>query len=139
VLVAASAFRNRKAETHRMLMVHPWSISAATRANNGWERSCRELGGEKFKISRERPHGSIFYVTIYLDCLAPNFSLDHLGKRKFDFEGYSVGTGYLRQYARVRAGDLCGAYILPTLMPRRKQRDSFRNFRSSEIDFSLGR
>jgi hypothetical protein len=81
----------------------------------------RENWREKFENFARGLNGSNIYVTIDLDCLAPNLAWTNWENGKFDFEDVRWGLATLRQHACVVAGDMCGAYSVPTYA-RRKQR-----------------
>ena len=114
-------FGNRKAERAGMLMVHPWADDRPARARKRRGAILRENWREKFENFARGLNGSNIYVTIDLDCLAPNLAWTNWENGKFDFEDVRWGLATLRQHARVVAGDMCGAYSVPTYA-RRKQR-----------------
>jgi len=114
-------FGNRKAERTGMLMVHPWADDRPRRARKRRGAILRENWREKFENFARGLNGSNIYVTIDLDCLAPNLAWTNWENGKFDFEDVRWGLATLRQHARVVAGDMCGAYSVPTYA-RRKQR-----------------
>ena len=87
----------------------------------------RENWREQFEKFARSLTGSNIYVTIDLDCLAPDLAWTNWENGRFDFEDVHWGLAILRQHARVVAGDMCGAYSVPSYA-RRKQRFA------SEID-----
>ena len=114
-------FGNRKVERTGILMVHPWADDRPRRARKRRGAILRENWREKFENFARGLNGSNIYVTIDLDCLAPNLAWTNWENGKFDFEDVRWGLATLRQHARVVAGDMCGAYSVPTYA-RRKQR-----------------
>jgi hypothetical protein len=130
-------FGNRKAERAGMLMVHPWADDRPARARKRRGAILRENWREKFANFARGLNGSNIYVTIDLDCLAPNLAWTNWENGKFDFEDVRWGLATLRQHARVVAGDMCGAYSC-RLMRGGKQR-FVSEFDHPKIRFSLGR
>ncbi|PYK42393.1 MAG: hypothetical protein DME46_10900 [Verrucomicrobia bacterium] len=114
-------FGNRKAERAGTLVVHPWADDRPPRARRRRGAILRENWREQFERFARSLSGSNIYVTIDLDCLAPDFAWTNWENGRFDFEDVHWGLAILRQHARIVAGDMCGAYSAPSYA-RRKQR-----------------
>jgi hypothetical protein len=120
-------FGNRKAERAGTLVVHPWADDRPPRARKRRGAILRENWREQFEKFAASLTGSNIYVTIDLDCLAPDFAWTNWENGRFDFEDVCWGLAILRHHARIAGGDMCGAYSVPSFA-RRKQRFA------SEID-----
>jgi hypothetical protein len=120
-------FGNRKAERAGTLVVHPWADDRPPRARKRRGAILRENWREQFEKFAAGLTGSNIYVTIDLDCLAPDFAWTNWENGRFDFEDVRWGLATLRHHAHVLGGDMCGAYSVPSYA-RRKQRFA------SEID-----
>lgn len=114
-------FGNRKAERAGTLAVHPWADDRPMKARKRRGAILRENWREQFENFARGLAGSNIYVTIDLDCLAPNLMWTNWENGKFDFDDVRWGLEKLRQHAHIIAGDMCGAYSAPSYA-RRKQR-----------------
>ena len=114
-------FGNRKAERAGTLVVHPWADDRPPPARRRRGAILRENWREQFERFARSLSGSNIYVTIDLDCLAPDFAWTNWENGRFDFEDVHWGLAILRQHVRIVAGDMCGAYSAPSYA-RRKQR-----------------
>ena len=114
-------FGNRKAERAGTLVVHPWADDRPARARKRRGAILRENWREQFEKFAAGLTGSNIYVTIDLDCLAPDFAWTNWENGRFDFEDVRWALAILRHHAHILAGDMCGAYSLPSYA-RRKQR-----------------
>ena len=120
-------FGNRKAERAGTLVVHPWADDRPPHAQKRRGAILRENWREQFEKFAASLGGSNIYVTIDLDCLAPDFAWTNWENGRFDFEDVCWGLAILRHHAGIAGGDMCGAYSVPSYA-RRKQRFA------SEID-----
>jgi arginase family enzyme len=114
-------FGNRKAERAGTLAVHPWADDRSPRAQKRRGAILRENWRQNFQQFASSLNGSTVYVTIDLDCLAPEYAWTNWESGRFDYEDVRWGLETLRQHARIIAGDMCGAYSAPSYA-RRKQR-----------------
>lgn len=114
-------FGNRKAERAGTLAVHPWADDRSPPARKRRGAILRENWRRSFQQFARSLNGSTIYVTIDLDCLAPQYACTNWESGKFDYEDVRWGLETLRQHARIIAGDMCGAYSAPSYA-RRKQR-----------------
>jgi len=76
---------------------------------------------ERFQAFARNLGGSNLYVTIDLDCLAPEIAWTNWESGRFTLDDVRWGLETLRQHSGIIAGDMCGAYSKPTYA-RRKQR-----------------
>ena len=114
-------FGNRKAERAGTLVVHPWADDRPARARKRRGAILRENWREQFEKFAAGLTGSNIYVTIDLDCLAPDFAWTNWENGRFDFEDVRWALATLRHHVHILAGDMCGAYSVPSYA-RRKQR-----------------
>ena len=114
-------FGNRKAERAGTLVAHPWADDRPPRARRRRGAILRENWREQFERFARSLSGSNIYVTIDLDCLAPDFAWTNWENGRFDFEDVHWGLAILRQHARIVAGDMCGAYSAPSYARRKQQ------------------
>jgi hypothetical protein len=114
-------FGNRKAERAGKLTVHPWADDRSARERKRRGAIVRENWREHFQNFAREIAGEKLYVTIDLDCLAPNFAWTNWENGRFDYDDVIWALGKLREHACIMAGDLCGAYSVPNFA-RRKQR-----------------
>ena len=76
---------------------------------------------ERFEAFARNLGGSNLYVTIDLDCLAPEIAWTNWESGRFTLDDVRWGLETLREHTRIIAGDMCGAYSKPSYA-RRKQR-----------------
>lgn len=114
-------FGNRKAERSGRLAVHPWADGRSRRARHRRGAILRENWRKHFAEFAQGLSGSNIYVTIDLDCLAPNLAWTNWENGRFEIEDVNWGLETLHKHARIIGGDLCGAYSVPEYA-RRKQR-----------------
>jgi arginase family enzyme len=114
-------FGNRKAERVGKLTVHPWADDRSARERNRRGAIVRENWREHFRKFARDIAGEDLYVTIDLDCLAPNLAWTNWENGRFDYEDLQWALSTLREHGRIVAGDMCGGYSVPRYA-RRKQR-----------------
>jgi len=114
-------FGNRKAERAGTLAVHPWADDRSPRAQRRRGAILRENWRQNFQQFANNLNGSSTYVTIDLDCLAPEYAWTNWESGRFDYEDVRWGLETLRQHGCIIGGDMCGAYSRPSYA-RRKQR-----------------
>lgn len=118
-------FGNRKAERLGRLEVHPWADHRPAKDRNRLGAILRGNWRAQFEKFARELSGSAVYVTIDLDCLAPQLSWTNWENGKFTLDDACWALQTLRQHARIVGGDMCGAYSLP-VYARRKQRFASR-------------
>lgn len=118
-------FGNRKAERSGKLEVHPWADDRPPRDRKRRGAILREDWREQFQDFARDLVGRSIYVTIDLDCLAPEVSWTNWENGKFTLEDVIWSLKVLRQNARIIGGDLCGGYSRG-IFARRKQRIASR-------------
>lgn len=111
---------NRKAERSGRLTVHPWADERSPREQRRPGAILRRNWRELFTQFAGAMAGRKVYLTIDLDCLAPEFACTNWENGRFTLEDLQWALGQIRQRAHVIAGDLCGAYSTPKYA-RRKQ------------------
>jgi len=114
-------FGNRRAERAGILEVHPWVDNRPLKDRKRRGAILRSDWRQRFEAFARNLGGSNVYVTIDLDCLAPELAWTNWENGRFTLEDVRCGLETLRQHTRIVAGDLCGAYSKPTYA-RRKQR-----------------
>ncbi len=114
-------FGNRKAERAGRLAVHPWADDRSAKEQRRRGAILRSNWREHFSDFVRRLNGGEIYVTIDLDCLAPEFACTNWENGRFTLDDVLWALARLRENARIVAGDLCGAYSQP-VYARRKQR-----------------
>ena len=114
-------FGNRKAERAGTLTVHPWADDRPPSAQKRRGAILRKNWREQFEKFANELIGSNIYITIDLDCLAPDYSCTNWESGRFDLNDIRWGLETLRHHAHVLGGDICGAYS-PPAYARRKQR-----------------
>lgn len=106
-------FGNRKAERAGRLVVHPWTDERPLKASERPGAILRENWREHFANFARELSGENLYVTIDLDCLAPNLAWTNWENGRFDYDDLRWALQTLRKYAPIVAGDLCGAWSAP--------------------------
>lgn len=114
-------FGNRRAEKSGRLEVHPWADDKSPRRQRRRGAILRANWRERFAEFACALNGSAVYVTIDMDCLAPDLAWTNWENGKFTYDGLRWALQTLREHSRIIAGDMCGAYSAPTFA-RRKQR-----------------
>jgi hypothetical protein len=114
-------FGNRKAERAGTLEVHPWVDDRPLKDRKRRGAIFRTDWRERFEAFARSLGGSNTYVTIDLDCLAPEAAWTNWENGRFTLDDVRWGLETLQQHTRIIAGDMCGAYSKPTYA-RRKQR-----------------
>jgi arginase family enzyme len=114
-------FGNRRAERRGQLEVHPWADGRSAKDRKRRGAITRDDWREKFTRFASTLAQSDLYVTIDMDCLAPNLAWTNWENGKFTLEDVQWALTILRQYGRVVAGDLCGAYSKPAYERRYQQ------------------
>jgi arginase family enzyme len=106
-------FGNRRAERAGRLTVHPWADDRPVKARRRRGAILRENWREHFEELARELAGENVYVTIDLDCLAPNLAWTNWENGRFDYDDVRWALATLRAHAKIIAGDLCGAYSVP--------------------------
>ncbi len=114
-------WRNRLATGSGRLRVHAWAEGRPARDQQNRIAILRANWREKFQVFADGIAGANLYITIDLDCLAPEFACTNWENGTFTLDDLVWALARLRAKANVIGGDLCGAYSPPTYA-RRKQR-----------------
>ncbi len=114
-------FGNRKAERAGKLVVHPWADDRPAKARRRRGAILQENWRQHFETFARELAGENLYVTIDLDCLAPDLAWTNWENGRFHYEDLVWAVDMLRRHARIPAGDLCGAWSRPSFA-RVKQR-----------------
>ena len=120
-----------------MLTVHPWADDRPPSAQKRRGAILRENWRDQFEKFASELIGSNIYITIDLDCLAPDYSCTNWESGRFDLDDVRWGLEMLRHHAHILGGDMCGAYSAAGLCAK-ETTIRFGNG-SSKIEFSLGR
>ncbi len=120
-----------------MLMVHPWADDRPARARKRRGAILRENWREKFENFARDLNDSNIYVTIDLDCLAPNLAWTNWENGKFDFEDVRWGLATLTAACSCRGWRHVRRILAAGL--RAKETTVRFGIRSSKIRFSTGR
>jgi arginase family enzyme len=114
-------FINRKALRAQRLEVWPWTERLKHFNPKRWPGMTRENWREKFSAFAQSIAGENLYVTVDLDCLAPEEATTNWESGLFKIDDIRWALAELRSHAQIVGGDLCGAYSQPSF-ERLKQR-----------------
>jgi arginase family enzyme len=114
-------FINRKALRAQRLEVWPWTERLKHFNPKRWPGMTRENWQEKFSAFARSIGGEKLYVTVDLDCLAPEEATTNWESGLFKIDDIRWALAELRSHAQIIGGDLCGAYSQPSF-ERFKQR-----------------
>ena len=107
-------FANRRALRTGRLEVHAWAERQSASIRRRFDCMTRENWRERFERFVESVAGHDVYVTIDLDSLRRDEAVTNWENGLFTAQDVAWALGLLRSKTQVVAGDLCGAYSLPT-------------------------
>jgi hypothetical protein len=109
----ARLFANTRALRSRQLEVHAWAERQSPATQQRFPCVTRENWRERFTQFMQSIAGENVYVTLDLDCLAPETFITNWENGLFTPDDLVWALGEIRRSARLIGGDLCGAYSPP--------------------------
>jgi hypothetical protein len=106
-------FGNRRAERAGILEVHPWADDRPVKDRQRKGAILREDWREGFEEFAKHFTDENVYVTIDLDCLCIEQAVTNWESGRFTVADLEWALGKLREFSRIIAGDICGAYSPP--------------------------
>ena len=106
-------FGNRRAERAGTLEVHPWADDRRMKDRQRRGAILRNNWREHFEQFSKKLDGENVYVTIDLDCLVADQAVTNWESGRFTIADLQWALGKLREFSRIIAGDICGAYSPP--------------------------
>jgi hypothetical protein len=114
-------FGNRRAERAGRLEVHPWADERPMKDRQRRGAILRNNWREHFEGFVRNLGGANVYVTIDMDCLAPEEAVTNWESGRFTVVDLEWALTKLRESCRIVGGDICGAFSVP-VYARWKQR-----------------